>query len=212
MGIPKYQWLNDDQHGVARTTANATVFPNGCGLGATWSPGTLYDVGRIVGSEARGLHNGFLAADPSGREMNCNGCGLTMYAPNLNLVRDPRWGRAQEVYTEDPHLMSRLVVGFVTGSQNNSAAPADDKAGSGQAGGTTPNTTPPNSNAYLMAGACCKHFAAYNVEGGAGTPDRYSFNAQLNGRDMWETYMPAFEACAVEAKAMYDSCYIPMVV
>ena len=94
LGIPSYQWLNDDQHGVARTPARATVFPNGAGLGATGSATTLHEVGRVVGTEARGLHRGFLDADPS-RSMGCNGCSLTMYAPNLNLVRDPRWGRAQ---------------------------------------------------------------------------------------------------------------------
>lgn len=97
LGVPEYQWLNDDQHGVARTPARATVFPNGVGLGATFSHATLRAVGAVVGREARGLHNGFLASDPRRRQMTCNGCGLTLYAPNLNLVRDPRWGRAQEV-------------------------------------------------------------------------------------------------------------------
>ena len=87
LGIPEYQWLNDDQHGVARTPAHATVFPNGVGLGATFAHNTLRSVGFVVGNEARGLHNGFLRTDPTGREMKCNGCSLTMYAPNLNLVR-----------------------------------------------------------------------------------------------------------------------------
>ena len=82
-GIPKYQWLNDDQHGVARTPARATIFPNGCALGATFSKPLLHDVGRILGQEARGLHNGFLDSDPAGRSMGCNGCSLTLYAPNL---------------------------------------------------------------------------------------------------------------------------------
>ena len=186
LGIPEYQWLNDDQHGVARTTANATVFPNGVGLGATFDAALLKQVGFVVGNEARGLHNGFLASDPSGRSMGCNGCGMTMYAPNLNLVRDPRWGRAQEVYTEDPHLMRELVVNFVTGSQNNSIGATDGKT--------------------LQAGACCKHFAAYDIEGGAGTVDRYHFNSVVNGRDMWETYMQGFEACTKEAKAMHVMC------
>ena len=110
-GIPEYQWLNDDQHGVARTPARATVFPNGCALGATFSKETLREVGRIVGQEARGLHNGFLDSDPVGRQMKCNGCSLTLYAPNLNLVRDPRWGRAQEgtpALPRKPALAARL--------------------------------------------------------------------------------------------------------
>ena len=93
LGVPAYQWLNDDQHGVARTVARATVFPNGCALGATWSTTTLRNVGEAIGNEARGLHNGFLhngttngppGTDP--RQPQCNGCGITLYAPNINLV------------------------------------------------------------------------------------------------------------------------------
>ena len=76
-GIPAYQWLNDDQHGVARTPANATVFPNGVGLGATFDKDLIKQVGYVIGNEARGLHNGFLNLDPTGREMKCNGCGIT---------------------------------------------------------------------------------------------------------------------------------------
>lgn len=100
LGIPAYQWLNDDQHGIGRTTARATVFPNGCAMGAGWNKDTAYNVGRILGIEARGLHNGFLhntsyGEDAQYRQMDCNGCGITLYAPNLNLARDPRWGRAQ---------------------------------------------------------------------------------------------------------------------
>jgi beta-glucosidase len=76
-GIPAYQWLNDDQHGVARTPANATVFPNGVGLGATFDKDLIKQVGYVIGNEARGLHNGFLNVDPTGREMKCNGCGIT---------------------------------------------------------------------------------------------------------------------------------------
>ena len=91
LGISEYQWLNDDQHGVARTPAHATVFANGVGLGATFSHETIHAVGAVVGEEARGLHNGFLASDPDNRQMGCNGCSLTMYAPNLNLIRDPRY-------------------------------------------------------------------------------------------------------------------------
>jgi beta-glucosidase len=189
LGIPEYNWLNDDQHGVARTTANATVFPNGVGLGATFDTDLIKQVGFVVGNEARGLHNGFLFSDPSGRSMGCNGCGMTMYAPNLNLVRDPRWGRAQEVYTEDPVLMKEMVINFVTGSQNNSIG----------------STYGPDGKT-IQAGACCKHFAAYDIEGGAGTDDRYHFNAVVNGRDMWETYMQGFESCIKDAKAMHVMC------
>ena len=102
LGIPAYNWLNDDQHGVGRTDGmmpgpvhptlpKATVLPNGCGLGATWSKQTLAAAGAVLGSEARGLHNKFVhQVDGHESSMGCNGCGITLYSPNLNLVRDPR--------------------------------------------------------------------------------------------------------------------------
>lgn len=184
LGIPAYNWLNDDQHGVARTSANATVFPNGCGLGATWSKQTLYQVGEALGTEARGLHNGFVhEIDGHDASEGCNGCGITLYSPNLNLVRDPRWGRAQETFGEDPWHMSRLVVSFVRGAQNRSGA------------------TPPRVGDRLLTGMCCKHFAAYDVEAG-----RDTFNASVNARNLWESYLPAFEACISEAKATHVMC------
>ena len=92
VGVPAYNWLDDDQHGVARTSKYATVLPNGCGLGATWSKPTLHAGGAVDGTEARGLHREFL--NSGNRGAGCNGCGITIYGPNLNLVRDPRWGRA----------------------------------------------------------------------------------------------------------------------
>jgi beta-glucosidase len=187
-GIPAYQWLNDDQHGVARTPANATVFPNGVGLGATFDAPLLHQVGFVVGNEARGLHRGFLDTDPT-RAMKCNGCGMTAYAPNLNLVRDPRWGRAQEVYTEDPILMSELVTNFVTGLQNNTEGVPVGPDGK-----------------HVQAGACCKHFAVYDIEGGAGTLDRYHFDAEINGRNFWESYVVGFDACVNRGKAMHVMC------
>jgi beta-glucosidase len=91
LGIPFYNYLNDDQHGVGQAPAWATLFPNGAGLGAGWSASTLHAVGTVIGEEARGLHNGFLHSG-SGRNPSdptaggCNGCGITLYAPNLNLV------------------------------------------------------------------------------------------------------------------------------
>jgi beta-glucosidase len=175
---------------VARTPAHATVFANGVGLGATFSHETIHAVGAVVGEEARGLHNGFLASDPDNRQMGCNGCSLTMYAPNLNLIRDPRWGRAQEVYGEDPHHMGELVTQFVTGAQNNSVGDSVGPEG------------------YLQAGTCCKHFAAYDIEsylGGKGG-GRNSFDAELTSRDMWETYMPAFKACITKGKSSHVMC------
>ena len=89
-GLPSYNWLNDDQHGVGRTSQKATVFPNGAGLGATWAKTLLAEAGAVLGLEARGLHNFFLH-NQSNRGGSCNGCGITIYGPNLNLVKDPRW-------------------------------------------------------------------------------------------------------------------------
>ena len=86
------------QHGVGRTSQKATVLPNGCGLGATWNTDTMAKAGKVLGEEARALHNYFLHNE-SNRGVNprCNGCGITIYGPNLNLVKDPRWGRGQVV-------------------------------------------------------------------------------------------------------------------
>ena len=145
-------------------------------------------MGDVIGNEARGLHNGFLASDAT-REMKCNGCSITAYAPNLNLVRDPRWGRSQEVYTEDPFLMSELVTSFVTGLQNNSE---------GSVYGPDKKT--------IQAGACCKHFAVYDIEGGAGTDDRYHFDAEVDGRNFWESYVVGFDACVNRGKGLHVMC------
>ena len=124
--------------------------------------------------------------------MKCNGCTLTLYAPNLNLVRDPRWGRAQEVFTEDPALMAALVVAMVTGAQNN----------------TVGEPLGPDGK-HLRVGTCCKHFAVYDLEGVAGeggTTNRKQFDARVNARDFWESYMPAMKACVVKAQSSHVMC------
>jgi beta-glucosidase len=184
LGIPGYQWLNDDQHGVARTPAYATVFPNGCGIAAGWSTPTVAAIGAAIANEARGLHNGFLHAAPNAsapllRPVGCNGCGITLYSPNLNIVKDPRWGRAQETFGEDPTLTASLVTAFVRAAQA-----SETKA--------------------LTVGMCCKHFAAYDLEDRPTA--RYTFNATVGARDLWETYLPAFKACVVDAAASHVMC------
>jgi beta-glucosidase len=96
LGIPEYEWLNDNVHGVGRTSQKATILPNGCGMGATWSRKSLVKAGLVLGQESRALHNFFLHNQSyRGLSPRCNGCGLTIYGPNLNLVKDPRWGRGQ---------------------------------------------------------------------------------------------------------------------
>lgn len=142
----------------------------------------------MLGSEARGLHNGFVHA-PGGHDspeaQSCNGCGITLYAPNLNLVRDPRWGRAQETFGEDPHHMQRLVVEYVTGAQNNTRGVHYDN----------------KTHRPMLSGMCCKHVAAYDVES-----NRYQFNASVDKRNLWESYLPAFKGCISEAKASHAMC------
>jgi beta-glucosidase-like glycosyl hydrolase len=116
-----------------------------------------------------------------------NGCGITLYAPNINLVRDPRWGRAEEVYGEDPHLSAELAVAMVTGMQGN------------REGETVAEDGGP-----LMSGACCKHFAVYQNEN---IPEaRTQLDANVSARSLWETYMPVMKACVVRAKATHVMC------
>ncbi len=149
-----------------------------------WDKSLVHAAGQVIGLEARGLHNGLV--HDGNRGGKCNGCGVTAFAPNLNAVRDPRWGRAQEVFGEDPAHMAGLVKRFVTGLQNNSLGHSTD------------------ANGQLLAAACCKHFAAYDIENIPAA--RQDFSANVTPRNMWETYMPAFEACIVEAKAAHVMC------
>jgi beta-glucosidase len=176
LGIPSYSWLNDDLHGVA--SGLGTIFPNGCGLGASWDKALLRSVGRAIGEEARGGHNGLVHSGNRGTGgglYDNNGVGLTMYSPNVNLARDPRWGRSQEVYSEDPRLVGALAKEYVEGAQSDG-----------------------------LAAAGCKHFAGYDVEN---VPvDRTVFDANVTSRDMFETYLPAFEACVRQAGAASVMC------
>merc|ERR1712166_992641 len=144
LGIPAYNWLADDEHGVRGS--GGTYFPDGPGLGASFDKKLLHAVGSVVGTEARGLHN-YLTHTTGMRDNAFNGDSITVYGPNMNLLKDPRWGRAQEVYSEDPRLSSALTIGYVTGIQ-----------------GAAQNGTQRDSR-YLQAGACCKHLVAYDVEG-----------------------------------------------
>ncbi|CAF1588452.1 unnamed protein product, partial [Didymodactylos carnosus] len=176
MGIPSYNWLNDDVHSVMQQ--HSTVFPDGCGLGATWSRTALLIVGQTVGIEARGTYNYNQHQGKRGQD-GTNGLGISIYGPNMNLVRDPRWGRNQEVYSEDPYLSSQLTVHFVGGAQGKNFT--DSK--------------------YKLVAACCKHYAAYDVE-----TNRFEFDAQVNVRNMWETYLPVFDACVNYGQVMSIMC------
>ncbi|MEL7121860.1 MAG: glycoside hydrolase family 3 N-terminal domain-containing protein, partial [Bacteroidota bacterium] len=155
---------NECLHGVARA-GRATVFPQAIGLAATWDTALIYRVGDAIGDEARAKYNVFSAAGMRGQYM-----GLTFWTPNVNIFRDPRWGRGQETYGEDPYLTSRIGVSFVKGLQ-----------------GYHPK--------YLKAAGMAKHYAVHNGPEGL----RHEFDAQVSMKDLWETYLPAFEALVTEA-------------
>ena len=164
LGIPEYNWWNEGLHGVARAGV-ATMFPQAIGMGATFDEELLKEVGDVISTEARAKYN-FQSADGD-RDIYK---GITIWSPNVNLFRDPRWGRGHETYGEDPYLISRLGVNFIEGLQ-----------GDGE---------------YLKTAACAKHFAVHSGPEAL----RHQFDAKANMKDMWETYLPQFEACVIEGK------------
>lgn len=165
LGVNSYNWWNEGLHGVARAGV-ATIFPQAIGLAASFDEELLETVADAVSTEARAKFN--MQQKYSDTDIYK---GLTLWAPNVNIFRDPRWGRGHETYGEDPYLTSRLGVSYVKGLQG-------------------------HDENYMKVAACAKHFAVHS-----GPEDvRHSFNAVANPQDMWETYLPAFEACVKEAK------------
>ncbi len=164
LGIPAYNWWNEALHGVARA-GTATMFPQAIGLAASFDEDLMKNVGDIIATEGRAKYN-----EQSKREDRDIYKGLTFWAPNVNIFRDPRWGRGHETYGEDPYLTSRLAVPFIKGMQ-----------GDGK---------------YMKAAACAKHFAVHSGPEG----ERHFFNAKASAKDLEETYLPAFEACVREGK------------
>src|ERR1700756_3547125 len=166
LGIPDYQTWNESLHGVARA-GYATVFPQAIGMAGTWDRSMVHSMGDVISEEARSKYN------QAQREGNHRiFYGLTFWSPNINIFRDPRWGRGQETYGEDPFLTSRMGVAFVTGIQG------DDPT-------------------YLRAVSTPKHFAVHSGP----EPLRHGFDATVTERELRETYLPAFEACVKEGKA-----------
>jgi beta-glucosidase len=171
LGIPDYQTWNEALHGVARA-GYSTVFPQAIGMAATWDTGIVREMGKTISTEGRAKYN------QAQREGNHRiFYGLTFWSPNINIFRDPRWGRGQETYGEDPYLTSRLGVAFVGGVQG------DDLN-------------------HLRAVATSKHFA---VHSGPETL-RHGFNVNPSPRDLEETYLPAFRATVVEAHVQSVMC------
>ncbi|MDR6843208.1 beta-glucosidase [Pseudoxanthomonas sacheonensis] len=165
LGVPAYDWWNEALHGVARAGA-ATVFPQAIGLAATFDVPLMDEVSRTISDEARAKHHEALRRGEHGRYQ-----GLTFWSPNINIFRDPRWGRGQETYGEDPFLTARMGVSFVRGLQG------DDPK-------------------YRKLDATAKHFAVHSGP----EADRHHFDARPSARDLYETYLPAFEALVKEGQ------------
>jgi beta-glucosidase len=166
LGIPAYNWWNECLHGVARAGV-ATVFPQAIGLAAMWNEQRMHQIAVVISDEARAKHHEFLRRGDHGIYK-----GLTFWTPNINIFRDPRWGRGHETYGECPFLTSRLGVALCKGMQG------DDPK-------------------YLKIVATPKHFAVHSGPEGL----RHSFDAVVSEKDLRETYLPAFHACITEAKA-----------
>ena len=159
LNIDKYNWWNEALHGVARS-AKATVFPQAIAMAATFDTILIKNVANAISDEARAIHNIFRQ-----KGMKNEYTGLTFWSPNINIFRDPRWGRGHETYGEDPHLTSMIGRAFVKGMQGN------DKK-------------------YLKVAACAKHFAVHSGP----ENERHSFNAYVSKKDLYETYLPAFKS------------------
>lgn len=171
LGIPEYNWWNECLHGVARAGL-ATSFPQAIGLGATWDQDLIFRVSTTISDEARAKYHEFIR----------NGSrkiyqGLTFWSPNVNIFRDPRWGRGQETYGEDPFLTGKIAVQFVKGLQG------DDPK-------------------YFKTIATLKHFAVHSGP----EPERHSFDAVTDERDFRDTYLPQFEMGIKEGKAYSVMC------
>ncbi len=157
LNVPAYNWWNEGLHGVARAGV-ATSFPQAIGIAASFDKDLLKEIGNVISVEGRAKYNAY-----SSQEDRDIYKGLTFWSPNVNIFRDPRWGRGHETYGEDPYLTGELGEAFVEGLQ-----------GDGE---------------YLKAAACAKHFAVHSGPEAV----RHHFDAEVNDKDLWETYLPAFE-------------------
>jgi beta-glucosidase len=171
LGVPQYNWWNEALHGFARSGL-ATVFPQAIGVASTWNEDLVYRMATVISDEARAKHHQYVREGKFGRYQ-----GLTIWSPNINVFRDPRWGRGQETYGEDPYLTGRLAVPFIRGLQG------DDPT-------------------YFKTIATVKHFAVHSGP----EPERHAFDAVVSERDLRETYLPHFEAGIREAGAYSLMC------
>ena len=171
LGVPEYNWWNEALHGVARSGLG-TVFPQAIGFAATWDDSLVYRMATVISDEARAKYQEYLRTDSHKRYQ-----GLTIWSPNINIFRDPRWGRGQETYGEDPYLTGRLAVHFIHGLQG------DDPK-------------------YFKTIATVKHFAVHSGP----ELDRHQFDAVVSERDLRETYLPQFEMGIREGGAYSLMC------
>src|SRR5205807_194113 len=169
LGIPEYNWWNEGLHGVARSGL-AAVFPQAIGFAATWNDSLVLRMASVISDEFRAKHHAYVRQGEHQRYQ-----GLTVWSPNINLYRDPRWGRGQETYGEDPYLTGRLGVAFIEGMQ-----------------GTQEGASPPK---YLKLVATAKHFAVHSGP----EIERHRFDAEVSEHDLHDSYLPQFEACVREA-------------
>lgn len=173
LGIPAYNWWNEALHGVARSGDTVTVFPQAIAMAANFDADALEKMGDMVSDEARAIYHQSLRNGVFGKQYK----GLTFWTPNINIFRDPRWGRGQETYGEDPYLTGQLGKAIVRGLQ-----------------GKDPT--------YLKTSACAKHFA---VHSGPET-GRHTFDVSVSKYDLWNTYLPAFRSLVVDAKVSSVMC------
>ena len=173
LGIPAYDWWNEALHGVARTEEKVTVYPQAIGMAATFNTAAVKQMGDYTATEGRALFNEDLKAGKTGKRYR----GLTYWTPNINIFRDPRWGRGQETYGEDPYLTGQIGTAIVRGLEG------DDPQ-------------------YLKAVAAAKHYAVHSGP----EHNRHSFNAEVSAYDLWDTYLPAFRQLVTKAKVHGIMC------
>ena len=173
LGIPAYNWWNEALHGVARTQEKVTVFPQAIALAATFDTEAMQKSADMISSEGRALFNEDLRAGKTGGPYR----GLTYWTPNVNIFRDPRWGRGQETYGEDPFLTAKMGAAMVRGLEGNDPE-------------------------HLKAVACAKHYAVHSGP----EASRHTFNVSVSAYDLWDTYLPAFRELVVKEKVHGVMC------
>jgi len=177
LNVPAYNWWNEALHGVVQ--GRASVFPQAIALAASWNTDLMNKVADTIATEARAKYNDALInpGETTTDILPGRTAGLTYWSPNINIFRDPRWGRGQETYGEDPYLTGRMGVAYVTGMQ-----------------GTDPR--------YLKVVSTPKHYAVHSGP----EPERHTFDARISEYDLVNTYLPAFRATVVEGKADSVMC------